>query len=157
MGDSLMGQLLVMRFDSKAGVTDAFALQVAGKEVPNEAKNIPAEKMVLYCNPDVTLSPEPVFTVKARRKRGPDRKSREILARLTAEQLWPPKTIPAQDRTYYQSNGVSPVRQNFSTELFRLPKEKPPVTFAAIDPALFTPDMQRPCKGVWTGMFFGFQ
>jgi len=154
MGDSLMGQLLVMRFDSKAGVTDAFALQVAGKEAPHEGQNIPAGKMVLYCNPDVILSPEPVFTVKARRKRGPDRKSREILARLTAEQSWPPKTIPAQDRTYYPSNGTSPGRQDFSTELFRLPKEKPPITFAAIDPALFTPDMQRPYKGVWAGMFF---
>ena len=155
MGDSLMGQLLVMFPEASTGTTGAFSLQVTQKNVPTKIPP-PTERMVLHCDPDVKLSSEPIFTVKAHQKHGPDRRSREILARVGPEQSgqsWPPRTIPATDRIYYPKNEniKSKQTQGFSTALFRLTKEKPPVTFAAIDPSLFTPDTTRVYNGVWVG------
>lgn len=153
IGDGLMSQLLVMRANME--VTEAFSLRVTQKNPLTKTPH-PTERMTLRCDPDVKLSSKPIFTVKACQKRGPDRKSREILARLRAEpseQSWPPQTIPATDRIYHpkDENIQSKLTQGFSTELFRLTNEKPPVTFAAIDPSLFTPDTTRIYNGVWAG------
>jgi hypothetical protein len=154
MGDSLMGELLVMRPGSKPRVTDAFALQVSEKESSNGAQHNPIPSMVLLSNPQVSLSPNPVFSVKTHRKTGPNTKSLALLERVPAELSWswPPETIPAQDRTYYGSRPASSDPREYSTGLFRLRKEEPSVTFAEVNKTLFTPDIRRPYKGVWTGM-----
>ncbi|KAF4226493.1 hypothetical protein CNMCM8980_004696 [Aspergillus fumigatiaffinis] len=149
IGDSLNGQLLAMHPDSNAEMTKAFALRAEDKQPSPDPQSMFTGKMAFYCSSNVGLSPEPVFVIKY----GPNSNSRRILSRLTAEQSWPPETIPAQDRTYYNQNDVSPGPPAFSTELFRLKSEKPPVTFAALDSALLTPDMQTPYKGVWIGCF----
>jgi hypothetical protein len=124
MGDCPIGQLLVMRFEAETGTTRAFAMQATEKT--HHKKPGPSKRQVLYCDPEVALSPEPVFTVKARQKHGPDRKSREILGRVAVEQPWPPSTIPAQDRTYYRKNEPdgNTNGENFSTDLFRLKQEQ---------------------------------
>jgi hypothetical protein len=147
-----MGELLVMRFEAKTGVTEGFSLQ-ATENIPHEKpESVFTERLVLYSNPEVRLSPEPVSTVRVRRKHGPDRKSREILGRIVAEKSWPPSTIPALDWTCYKRDGSLGNGEDYSTELFRLQQENSWITFAAIGPMLFTPDVLSPYKGVWTGM-----
>ncbi|KAK6530735.1 hypothetical protein TWF281_007574 [Arthrobotrys megalospora] len=165
MGDSLNGQLLVMRPGSKDRATDAFVLTISQKESQGNssemAMDMSTQRQILNCNPYVAMSPTPLFTVRTHRDGRPDSKSREKFGRLTADQSWPPRTIPAKDRTFYDTKvstvgaGGRPSAPIFSEELFvlRTASEPVPIIFAAINETMFTPTPQRPYQGVWAASF----
>jgi hypothetical protein len=160
MGDHrFTGQLLVSRFIAEAGAIEGFSLQVTNKTVSPKPHSLDDVRVVYYCDPEVSLSQEPVFHVGADSGHGANRKSRDratftVLSRVDTASSWPPNIIPAKDRTKVSSrgNGLSHSK-DYSNELFRLEEGTKTYTFAAIDPKLFTPDEESPYRGIWTGIY----
>lgn len=80
--------------------------------------------------------------------------------------LWPPPTIPAKDHTSRklpQLKGPPKAGHLLSNDLFKLKKQNrinltesqgivlsEVEVFSALDPKLYTPDLEHPLRGIWT-------
>jgi hypothetical protein len=151
MGDHpFTGQLLVTRFELETGLTKGYSLEatVKNSSASEQTNRTDPTKLVFLCNAQLSLSNKPVFQVRDGPKSG-----NRVLNRIPAVELWPPSTIPANDRTHYSKETHQTRNGDYSKELFRLNGQRSGSnTFAAIDPILFTADAQHPYRGVWIGM-----
>jgi len=151
MGDHpFTGQLLVTRFELETGLTKGYSLEatVNNSSASEQTNRMDPTKLVFLCNAQVSLSKKSVFQVRDGLTSG-----NKVLNRIPAVELWPPSTIPANDRTHYSKETNQTRNDDYSKELFRLNGQRSGSnTFAAIDPILFTADAQHPYRGVWIGM-----
>jgi len=156
MGDQrFQGQLLVARHLASTGTTEAFPLQIVENPLTPHPYSLDLTRMVISMNPKVRLGEIPEFRA--------DPESRKVTSgtnqSLTLKRVrlnsssWPPRTVPANERTKSIADHNDLYRpEKFSDGLFRLEVGDITHTFSAINRQLFTPDDERPYKGVWTGI-----
>lgn len=146
------GQILVARFEPRKRLAKGYYLEATANTSLAQGTTSETDSdrsiRVFLCNAKVGLSKKPVF-----RAENTFRSSGKDLTRIAAEDLWPPNTIPAKDRTHHKWEIYNSDRNNYSEDLFRLESlHSGPEVFAALDPMLHTPDTRHPYKGVWICM-----
>ncbi|KAL6231298.1 hypothetical protein BDW75DRAFT_244026 [Aspergillus navahoensis] len=151
-----VGGLLVTRSKPKRGLTRGYFL---GVEESNKLKatrervlsDLYPDKHIFPCLAEVTLRENSVFRVWSGTQ-----SQKTTLRRLTDAKLWPPETIPALERTAITGQDSRDYLRGHSENLFYL-RDLPSgsATFAALLPAVYTPDLNRPYRGVWMGFYPG--
>lgn len=154
IGDNpFKGHIIVARFErrGKNAVRGYYLKATADVPISQESTDktdTDRAMTVFMCTAKAELSEKHVF-----RAEDTYYSSGKDLSRVIAENLWPPSTIPAKERTIHRWENDSGDDDKYSEDLFRLEgKNSGAEVFAALDPELYTPDPGHPYRGIWICM-----